>query len=337
MLKELINKIKQMIKENWTLLITFFILLVVFTYPLPYYIEAPGGTINISSRVEVENGYDSTGSFHMVSVGELNATLPTLIVAKFRKDWDIIAKKDAIPENESEDDVYFRDHLLLGEANQNAIIVAFEKAGKEIEYKKTELYISYIDKIAQTNLKIGDIILKIDGINVSSKNEVSSILETYDVGKTIPFTIVRDNKQMDMQAKMIDYDETHKIVGIMITEKREIETNPEVTFHFKSSESGSSGGLMMTLAIYNQLVKEDITNGKKIVGTGTMDRNGNVRTIAGVKYKLKSAVKAKAEIFFVPNGENYEEAIRLKEANNYDIEIIGISTFDEALSYLENM
>lgn len=337
MFKDTIEKIKQIIKENFKLFIVFFVLLILFTYQFPYYIEVPGGTIDISSRVEVENGYNSTGSFHMAYVGEMKATFPTLVVAKFKKDWDVIPKKDAIPENENEDDVYFRDHLLLGEANQNAIIVAFEKAGKKIEYKKTDLYITYIDKRAQTNLKVGDRILQVNGIDVFSKDEVSNLLEPYDIGENIPFTIIRDNKQMNVEAKMVDYDETHKAVGIMVTEKQEIETNPAITFHFKSSESGSSGGLMMTLAIYNQLVKEDITNGKKIVGTGTIDKDGNVGSIAGIKYKLKGAVKEKADLFFVPNGENYEEAIELKEKNNYNIEIIGVSTFDEALFYLENM
>ena len=127
------------------------------------------------------------------------------------------------------------------------------------------------------------------------------------------------------------------MIGIMLHEKLELETSPEVEFHFKSSESGPSGGLMMTLAIYNQLTEEDITQGKKIVGTGTIDANGKVGDIAGVKYKLKGAEKGKADIFFVPNGKNYEEAIRLKERLHYKIEIVGVNTFEEALEYLKSV
>ena len=50
---------------------------------------------------------------------------------------------------------------------------------------------------------------------------------------------------------------------------------------------------MTALAIYNYLTEEDITHGKTIVGTGTIDINGNVGLIGGVKYKLKVLLKIK--------------------------------------------
>ena len=36
-------------------------------------------------------------------------------------------------------------------------------------------------------------------------------------------------------------------------------------------------------------------------------------------------------------GDNYEEALKEKEKNDYDIEIKAIGTFDEAVSYLESL
>ena len=67
--------------------------------------------------------------------------------------------------------------------------------------------------------------------------------------------------------------------------------------------------MITNLAIYNYLTEEDITHGKTIVGTGTIDINGNVGEISGVKYKLQGAIKEKADIFLVPSGDNYNEAI----------------------------
>ena len=91
------------------------------------------------------------------------------------------------------------------------------------------------------------------------------------------------------------------------------------------------------MSIYDSLVKEDITNGLTIVGTGTIDLEGNIGSIGGVEYKLKSAVKNDADLFIVPNDENYKEALKIKEENNYDIEILGVSTFDEVINYLEDI
>ena len=92
---------------------------------------------------------------------------------------------------------------------------------------------------------------------------------------------------------------------------------------------------MTALTIYSYLTNTDLTNGKKIVGTGTIDKEGNVGPIGGVKYKLIGAVKNKADIFLVPNGDNYEEAIKIKKEKNYDIKIIGISTLKQAINELE--
>ena len=90
----------------------------------------------------------------------------------------------------------------------------------------------------------------------------------------------------------------------------------------------------MSLAIYNYLTDEDITHGKKIAGTGTIDEKGNVGSIGGIEYKIKGAVHDKIKYFIVPNGENYEDAIKVKEKYHYDINIVGVSTFDEVLEAL---
>ncbi len=335
MIKQVFQKVKQIVKENSKGFILFFVLLIVLTFEFPYYIDTPGGTIDISSRIEVEDGYTAKGSFHLAYVSELKATIPTLLISYFKKDWDIIKKSEVVMENEDTKDVYFRDRLQLEEANQNAIIVAFEKAGKEVQIKNTQLYITYIDSLADTDLKVGDEIIKVDETPISSKSELNPIIQAHEIGDTIFFTVIRNQHEMEVSAKVIAYED-RKMIGLMMTEKQEIETDPKIEFHFKSSESGPSGGLMMTLAIYNQLVKEDITKGKKIVGTGTIDVDGTVGEIAGVKYKLKGAEKSKADLFFVPNGKNYEEAMQLKNDLDYEIEIVGVSTFDEALEYLEN-
>lgn len=334
MIKEIFQKIKQIITENISFFIIFFVLLFTLTYEFPYYIETPGGTIDIASRITVDNGYSSKGSFHMAYVSELKATIPTLLIAHFKKDWDVIKEAEVVLENEEAKDVYARDRLLLEEANQTAILVAFQKAGKKVEIESQRLYITYIDPLAETNLKVGDEITEVNGNKVVTKKELSTIIQAQKVGDVLQFTILRDQKKQTAEAKVVTY-QGKKMIGLALAENMKLKTDPEVDFHFKSSESGPSGGLMMTLAIYNNLIKKDITKGKKIVGTGTIDKEGNVGKIDGVKYKLKGAEKDKADLFFVPNGENYEEAIKLKNDLDYEIEIVGIDTLEDALNYLE--
>ena len=131
-------------------------------------------------------------------------------------------------------------------------------------------------------------------------------------------------------------NEKEKKIGILISNVKEYDTYPNVDIKVSNNESGSSGGLITALAIYDALVKEDITRGLKIVGTGTIDLDGNIGSIGGVEYKLKSAVKKHADLFIVPNDSNYDEAIKIKKEKKYDIDIIGVSTFEEVLDYLIN-
>ena len=123
-------------------------------------------------------------------------------------------------------------------------------------------------------------------------------------------------------------------MGISIINHYEYELDPKIDVKTKASESGSSGGLMTSLAIYNSLVSEDITKGRKIVGTGTIDMEGNVGEIGGVKYKLLGAEKNKADIFLCPK-ENYDEAIKVKQDNNLKLEVIAVGTLNEAIMALK--
>ena len=127
------------------------------------------------------------------------------------------------------------------------------------------------------------------------------------------------------------------MVGFAFQINYDYTVSPKIKLNTAKNEYGSSGGLMTSLAIYDALIDEDLTNGLTISGTGTIDIDGNVGSIGGVKYKLKGAINNKADIFFVPNGENYDEAIKIAEEKKYDIKIIGVSTLKEAITYLENL
>lgn len=326
-------KIKEFISKNYLTILCFIGAIFISFYEFPYYISAPGGVIDISSRIEIDSSYNAKGSFNMAYVSEYKATLPMLLLANIKKDWDIEKKSDVLSSNETDKDAYIRDHLMLQEANQNAIIYAYNKAGADVLIKKSSIYVIYVYDEANTNLKIGDEIISINGINISTKEDITFILNDLSVGDNLSILVKNNGETIERFAKVIE-ESGIKLIGIMPSIIREYECNPNIKLKFKSSESGPSGGLMMSLAIYNYLTEEDITKGNKIAGTGTIDENGNVGSIGGIEYKIKGAVHDKIKYFIVPNGENYEDALKIKEENNYDINIVGVSTFDEALEAL---
>ena len=336
----MINKIyvemKKFIKENYLVLLFGIVFMATILYPLPYYIYTGGGTINVKDKIHIENK-ETKGDFNLCYVEQINANIPTFILSKLLSNWDSVSKEEvSLNDKENIKDIYKRDKIYLEEANQNAIFVAYKKAGKSVNILDKHLYIIYLEEDSDTDLKIGDDILEIDGSKIDSLADISKILDSYEIGSKLNIKVKRNGKEM-MKYAIVHEKDGRKLIGIALTSIYDYEVDPKITFTFSNSESGPSGGFMVTLAIYNQLIDNDISNGLKIAGTGTIDIEGNVGSIGGVKYKLKGAVDSKSDIFLVPAGENYEEAIKYQKKYHYDIKIIGISTFEEAIEKLESM
>ena len=329
------DKVKKYIKDNYKFLIILFLIVIALNIRFPYYIDAPGGISDISKKIEID-GYKSIGSFNIVYVKEYKSTLSTLIYSFFNKDWKVLKHEDVLLDTENDSSYTLRDKLLMEEGISNAIYVAYTKANKDINIISNDLYVAYISSNSNTDLVAGDKIIRINNQKVHSKKEVTHIIEKLNIGDKLEILVENNDKKYERYAKVIN-DNGNKKIGILFASIKEYKTDPKVMINTDKNESGSSGSFIIALSIYNSLVKEDVTNGLKIVGTGTIDIDGHIGSIGGVEYKLKSAVKGKADIFFVPNDENYNEAIDLKEKNNYNIKIVGISTFDDAIKCLEDV
>ena len=322
-------------KRNIKYIIIYIVLIILLLIEFPYYIEAPGGTIDISNRINIENSYKSSGTLNLSYVSEYKATIITLIISLFNSDYKVLSKNDVIPDNINIKDYEYRDSIMLKEAYSNAIYLGYTKANKNVIVNSEKVYVNSIFEESDTTLKVGDEILEVNNIKINSKEDIDNIIKNFNVGDTIDIKIIRNNKTDIKHATLIEY-ENNPIIGIIVSKIKDMDTTPKININYKARESGPSGGLMLALSVYNSLTESDITKGMKIVGTGTIDEYGNVGSIGGVEYKLKGAVKDKADIFLVPNGENYEAAIKLKKEKKYKIKIKGVSTFDEALEYLSS-
>lgn len=332
MLNKLYVQTKTFIKENIKFLLILIVAFFVLTFELPYYIDTPGGLIDVSERLEVEDGYGINGSLNLAYISEFRATIPTLIVAYFNDDWEIIKKDVVVADNETIEENNYRNKILLEEANQNAIIVAFDKAGLDYEVTNRKVNIIYIYEEADTDLKIGDVITEINGIEINSKEEALNTIKESD---ELSIKVINDGVEYTRYANKVDIG-GEDLIGIMVSETKGVTPSKEVSINFKESESGPSGGFMMSLSIYDYLTSEDLTKGLKIVGTGTIDEFGNVGVIGGIGHKIKAAVKEDADIFFAPSA-NYAEALEVVTEENLDITLVEVSHIDDAIDYLNNL
>ncbi len=337
MVNKLYSKIMVFLKENREFVIGLICFYIIINISLPYYIHTSGNLIDISDKVSIEGEYYQQGSINLTYVSEIKGNVLTYLISFILPNWDLVEAEKVYFSNETYEDLIFRNQMFLDEANQNAVFLAYEKANQYINITNQKNYIVYIDSRAKTNLKIKDEIISVNGVYINSMEDYVNIVENGLVGENLNVVVLDENK--DKKTKYIEVIEYNnvKMTGLYFITKYNYITNPKIIFNFKETETGPSGGLMMALSIYNKLIEEDITKGRKIVGTGTIDADGNVGEISGIEYKLKGANKNNAEIFLVPKGTNYEKAKLIKKEYNYDIIIIGVSTFKDAINYLNDL
>ena len=333
--KKIIDNVKQFFKENYKYLCILLVILILFQYELPYKIYTPGGMVNLSDRISVEGGSTSEGELGMAYVSMVRGSIPFLLLSYIIPDWDIVPESEVTYSNQTFEETVKADQIATQQSVDSAIIAAYREAGEEVHVYSEKVNITYIDDGAQTDIQLFDQIIQIEGESISSTEELRAVIQNYEVGDTVHLKVLRDGVEKDCTAVVYELNDS-KVIGVSITVTYEYDETPAASIEMKKSESGPSGGLMMSLAIYDALVPEDITKGKKIIGTGTIDINGNVGAISGVKYKLIGAVKQKAEVFLVPV-DNYEEEKAVKEEKGYDIELIPVLTLQEAIQSLAEL
>lgn len=331
MINKIYEKIKKIIKENKGFII-FMILLLVFTnYKLPYIVYKPGGYINLNNRMEIEDQNEVNGSFNMAYVSVLRGTPFTYILSYMIPNWDLEKTADITLENQSYEELEDIQKLNMDSSLDVATIIAYQQAGEKITDINSVMNIMYINEKSETELKLGDKILKIENIEYPTTLELITVLDEKRLGDSITMLIERDGEVLEAESKFVEIDGEKKI-GMMFVQTYDYKIERKIDFETKEGESGPSGGMMLTLSIYNYLVEEDITKGRKIVGTGTINISGSVGRIDGIKYKLLGSKDAD---IFLCSKENEEEAKEVIEEFDLDIKLISVETIEEAISELK--
>lgn len=327
---------KDKLTKGIGILIILFIL--INFIPTPYYVMSPGIAEELSPIINVENGHKNKieGSFLLTAVGSQKATVWDYIyVNAFNPaGYELEILSEQLPEGINMDKYLKMMSDLMEESKMTAEAVALRKLGYDVKVKGEGVEIIEVLKASQAynELESGDIIKKIDGKTVEIASEAVDIIRNREVGDKVNIEILRKNERLEFTVETIELPESpgKPSIGILISTK-----NLDYQFPIKVSYDtgnivGPSAGGMFALEIYNQLVEEDLTHGKKIAGTGTINLEGEIGRIDGIVQKIIAAEKAKAEVFILPQ-ENYEKAKTI----DTNLKLVPVKTFDEAIEFLE--
>ncbi|MFW5981317.1 MAG: PDZ domain-containing protein [bacterium] len=319
--------------------IIFIVLITIYFVPTPYMLMAPGVAEELSDIITVEDGYQNYGDgvFMLTAVSSKRATVWDYLVYNIRKPRGVIFEPmgQHLPEGMDMTEYYNLMLISMDNSKNTAKAVAFEKAGYNVDVKNRGVFVNEVleNGSAIGKLEKGDRIIAINDQEIEDDQDAIDFIRQNEVGEEIKVTVVRDGEELDfrMETVQLSYQDEHASIGVMIYTDLNFDFPREVVFHTERIGGASAGG-MFTLEIYNQLTPEDITSGKRIAGTGTINLEGKIGPIDGVEQKVITAEENNAVIFFVP-AENYQAAAETATT----IEVIEIDHIDQIISYLEDI
>lgn len=329
--------------------VTAFIVLymILFWLPTPYYLYTPGTVEPLHELVTVEQGQkqQSAGTFNLTTVYSQKARNVVMLI-KGMLDSDTEVRKTTDVQGNLTDKEYM-DVLkhMMKSSQQTAIASAMTQAGVQVDKHVTGLFLRMLVDGSKAGgvLEIGDILLKVDGHDAQSLQAISSyITSAKKAGDIIEATILHNGVERTEQIELVPTNAQGQ-PGIDAIFEPEYAVTPSRKVDFAESDiGGPSAGLMFSLEILDQLLPEDLTHGLKIAGTGTIDMNGIVGQIGGMRDKIIAAHQAGVDLFFCPKDQdvtshNAQEAIDEAKKRGYDnLRIVPVGSLQEAVDYLRN-
>ena len=305
-----------------------------FFVRLDYFVIRPSRALNLSELITVENAdSNDIGSFYLVTVNQQRASPLTFIYAYFHPYMDLNPVERIIPKGMKESE--YRQLLAenMRESRHLAQVVALRRVGYEIDIVSDGVeVIGFLeDAPSEAFLEEGDKIIYVDDNPVFLATEVPVLVQDRPVGAEVSLTIVRSDQVMkiDIPTGPSPDDAEMPFLGIFI---KTLPWEPVVPIEITMDTGrigGPSAGLMFVLEIMNQYLENDLTAGKIIAGTGTIDFKEKVGRIGGVVQKVIAAERAGAEYFFIPAG-NYEQAKKVARK----IQLVPVENLEEALQFL---
>jgi len=313
------------------------VLAVCLTVPIDYVIYMPGKAYALREMIEVPDGISNEGSFLMTVVLSQQANIPLYIRGVLTPGIDIYPLEQVRPASLSEEEYQVRMLQSMLSSQEVAAGLALRHCGYTVrEVGEGVRILSFIEgNKSQELLKAGDVIIACDEQDVMLNSELSAILREKVPGDTVTLVIIRDEEELSFLIELVSRTDNPEIgaIGISVTNVNWHLDLPMEINVLSEDIGGSSAGLMMTLEIINQLTEEDLTAGKRIAGSGTIDINGNVGAIGGVRQKVLGAINNGADYFLTPKA-NYQDA--LGAAGN-QIEVVEVSSLADALLFLEGI
>lgn len=309
--------------------------LVLYVFPSESYIFLPNRAHAVAPLVEVEGGSDPEdgGGVYYVDVLVRKATLLERLWPGLRDGATVVPAEEVRPEG-VDDSERRREELEEMEMSQRvAAAVALRELGRDVVARPIGARIEFVDPDAPAagKLRPGDVVVAVDGGAVSGPSGLRAGIREAGVERELTLRVQRGEKRVEVAVRPERGPEGVPMLGVIVSQAADIELPVDVEID-TGGVGGPSAGLAFALDLLEELGR-DVDHGRRIAVTGSIELDGSVGPVGGIKQKTIGVERADIEVFLVPAGDNAAEARRHADG----IRIVPVTSFQQALRTLATL
>jgi Lon-like protease len=308
---------------------------------LPYVVMSPGPATNILGMVDgkpllsIEGAttYPTSGSLDFTTVSVdggpgVRVTVYDLAQAWLSGSEEVLPEDQIFPPQQTEKDAKAEGAAEMAGSQSVATATALRAIGRTVPEMVVIADVP-ADSPSKGVFQTDDVLVSIDGDPVTSSDAVRAAVQRHRPGDSFPVVVRRNGTERTVTARTGEVD-GRTVMGVGL--RLDYDLPVDVTLR-TGNVGGPSAGLMFSLAIYDALTPGELTGGKRIAGTGTLDDAGTVGPIGGIRQKLVGARRAGADFFLAP-AENCSEVVGHVPSG---LRVVKVGSFDEGVAAVRDI
>jgi Lon-like protease len=332
---------------------------------VPYYRFSPGSLYATESLVTVDGAKSfptDGGQIDFTTVSTKKASvLEYLLSGGFSGEEDVARFDEAV--QFMEEDRFERGRTpeenrqenleMMVSSKQMAEVAALRKLGYQVQVHSTGALVKRVDTDAHGRelpaarvLRMNDTIVEVDGQPIELGEDAVKAIGAHRAGETVTLkvesapddpgrteTVTLASRCAALpEGQCAPEDADKPLLGVRLS-NRDTRFDLPVNLSIDTKDvGGPSAGLALTLGIIDVMTPGSLTGGGHVATTGTIDADGKVGPVGGIRQKTHLVIREGVSLFLVPAGDEAAEAQRYAEGSG--TRVVPVETLDEALAVL---
>lgn len=325
---------------RWPVAILVVLLLVVATssISLPYYAVAPGSArqVNDVIRVPKDRAFPPRGEILMATVSVRRVRAVDAVAGWLDSDTDVVPEEQILGSTPRKQ--YSRQNReLMDDSKQTASVVALRQLGFPVNEHGTGALVSAVERgsPADGRLAPGEVIVSVDGRSTPLASQAVDAIRARKPGETARLEVKAPAGASRVEHVVLASNPNREggFLGVLVRTKDQRFDFPFDVKIESGDVGGPSAGLAYTLGVLDSVTAGELTGGKKVAVTGTIELDGKVGNVGGVAQKTAAVRAADADYFLVPPDEFGEATAHA----GGDLKVVKVSSLSEAIGALAGL